>query len=130
MKLTTIQPQHVVVIPKALEQGVLYISDEYKTAIHLCGCGCGNKVVTPLHVAGWTLAEDDQGVSLSPSIGNGAFPCNSHYWIRSNRLDWTLAMTPEATDKAMERDRARARAAQPRHANWRRIWNFLFNRRR
>ena len=35
-------------IPNILENGILYISEKYKTAIHLCACGCGEHTVTPL----------------------------------------------------------------------------------
>jgi len=35
-------------IPEKIEEGVLYISIQYCTAIHNCVCGCGNEVVTPL----------------------------------------------------------------------------------
>jgi hypothetical protein len=44
------QPEHVEFIPKALEDGVLYISTKYRTASHRCCCGCGTKIVTPLLV--------------------------------------------------------------------------------
>ena len=35
-------------IPDELEQGKIYISIRFATASHLCLCGCGNKVVTPI----------------------------------------------------------------------------------
>jgi len=35
-------------VPAAREEGKLYISLKYRTAIHSCLCGCGMKVVTPL----------------------------------------------------------------------------------
>ena len=35
-------------IPDELEQGTIYISIRFATASHLCCCGCGNKVVTPI----------------------------------------------------------------------------------
>ena len=35
-------------IPERLEEGVLYVSILYATAMHLCACGCGREVVTPL----------------------------------------------------------------------------------
>ncbi len=41
--------------PKELIPGVLYVSLKYKLALHLCCCGCGEKVVTPLSPAEWHL---------------------------------------------------------------------------
>ena len=38
-------------IPDELEQGTIYISIRFATASHLCICGCGNKVVTPIRPA-------------------------------------------------------------------------------
>ena len=75
-------------IPSELEDGVLYISKEYKTATHLCACGCGNKVITPLTQEGWTFDFIDDMVSLSPSIGNFRFQCKSHYFIKNSHVEW------------------------------------------
>jgi len=76
-------------IPRQLESGVIYISYLNEVAIHECICGCGNEVVTPLSKKnGWIIKEDDQGVTLYPSIGNYAFQCKSHYWIRNGQVIW------------------------------------------
>lgn len=92
MKDTILRPLFVEHVPKVLEQGVLYISEEYGTAIHLCACGsCGIQTVTPFHIdrLGWkyTRTPDDK-VTLYPSIGNQRLPCRSHYWVKENRIDW------------------------------------------
>lgn len=81
-----IQHKFVEFIPSCPEQDVLYISIEYKTAVHLCICGCGNKVVTPLSPTDWELRFDGKTVSLSPSIGNWNFECKSHYFITRNNI--------------------------------------------
>lgn len=75
-------------IPEKLEEGVLYISIEYKTATHLCACGCKREVVTPISPTDWELSFNGQSVSLNPSIGNWDFPCKSHYFIRHNSVQW------------------------------------------
>ncbi|WP_395742379.1 DUF6527 family protein [Prosthecobacter sp.] len=62
---------------------------EFATVIHLCACGCGNKVVTPLKRAGWELSYTEDGVSLYPSIGCWSFACRSHYWVRQNQVVWS-----------------------------------------
>lgn len=56
MRQTALPPQFVEFIPEQLEDGVLYISERHGTAIHLCCCGCGTELVTPLNPAGWTGA--------------------------------------------------------------------------
>jgi hypothetical protein len=74
-------------IPEEKEEGFLYISMEYGTAIHKCVCGCGNDVVTPLSPnLGWQLTYDGETISLNPSIGNWYFPCKTHYWIKNNKI--------------------------------------------
>lgn len=84
-------------IPDKIEEGVLYISTQYCTAIHKCVCGCGNEVVTPLSPTDWELTFNGKTVSLSPSIGNWNFKCKSHYFITKNKIhharrwsDWKI----------------------------------------
>ena len=90
MKTTKLIPQFVEFIPELLEDGIIYISNPYKIAIHLCACGCGNQTVTPFNSpTEWNLTVDELDViSLSPSIGNFQFPCKSHYWIKRNVVEW------------------------------------------
>src|SRR5580658_1812602 len=76
--------QFVEFIPDELEQGTIYVSIRFATASHLCCCGCGNKVVTPIRPADWKLIFDGKTVSLDRSIGNWSFACQSHYWIVRN----------------------------------------------
>jgi uncharacterized protein DUF6527 len=73
-------------VPENLDEGILYISTKYASAIHKCCCGCGNEVVTPLSPVGWSLMFDGDTVSLEPSIGNWNFACRSHYWIIRNKI--------------------------------------------
>lgn len=92
--MKTIKFKFVEFVPPNLENGVLYISIEYRTAVHKCACGCGNKVVTPIIPKGWRLTYDGRSVSLYPSIGNWSFNCRSHYFITNNRIrfvkDWKM----------------------------------------
>ena len=84
-----LQHKFVEFIPELIEEGILYISIEYCTAIHKCVCGCGNEVVTPFSPMDWELTFDGKNVSLSPSIGNWNFKCKSHYWIRNNKIKFS-----------------------------------------
>ena len=80
-------------VPRELRQGVLYVSIPYATVIHMCCCGCGQQVVTPLAPSQWTLSFDGKSISLHPSVGNWNFPCRSHYWIRNNQVLWAKQWT-------------------------------------
>jgi hypothetical protein len=93
VKIARINPEFVEYIPERLEDGVLYISEIYGTAIHRCCCGCGEEVVTPLNPMDWQLRKRGDEVSLYPSIGNWDFPCRSHYWIRANRVEWAPSIS-------------------------------------
>jgi len=74
--------------PDELRANTIYISTDHAVAMHLCCCGCGTEVVTPLSPSDWKLIFDGESVSLYPSIGNFNFKCQSHYWIRNNRVLW------------------------------------------
>jgi len=104
-RVRNLRPQFVEFIPEKLEAGVLYISRRYSTATHLCCCGCGLEVVTPLNPAKWRLDERGGTVSLKPSVGNWSFPCKSHYWIENNQVRWAGQMSKAAIAHVKERDR-------------------------
>lgn len=87
-RITRLDCQHTEFIPERLQPGVLYVSKRYSTASHLCCCGCGQEVVTPLKPSKWKLSEKGGTASLWPSIGNWSFPCQSHYIIRDGRIVW------------------------------------------
>jgi hypothetical protein len=100
-----LRAEFVEYIPERLNHGVLYVSRRYSTASHLCCCGCGLEVVTPLNPAKWRLSVDGGAASLSPSVGNWSFPCKSHYWITKNRVRWALPMSPEIIAAVQAHDR-------------------------
>lgn len=108
--------RHVFVdtVPEAPDPGVVYVSLAYSTAVHLCACGCGLEVVTPLSSTDWQIAYDgetlsliggDYAVSKAGSIGNWSFPCGSHYLIRRGRVQWRGPWRPAAVDAGRAADR-------------------------
>lgn len=105
MKTTTLNVVFTKSIPATPDPQTLYVSLEYRTAVHLCACGCGTKVVTPLGPNDWVLTFDGT-VSLRPSVGNGQQPCRSHYYIRHDQIEWLPRISARATDAALTRDRA------------------------
>jgi len=96
--------QFVEFIPDQLEQGTIYVSIRFATASHLCCCGCGNRVVTPIQPTDWKLIFDGKTVSLDPSIGNWSFPCQSHYWIRNDSVKWAPKWSREQIERGRVRD--------------------------
>ena len=94
-----ISHQFVEFIPERLDEGVLYISKRYGTAIHKCCCGCGEEVVTPLNPTDWSLRMDGNFVTLEPSIGNWSYACRSHYWIRRSKVIWAGQMSQHRIER-------------------------------
>lgn len=96
--------------PDEMEEETVYISIRFATVSHMCLCGCGNKVVTPLRPTDWKLIFDGKTISLDPSIGNWSFPCKSHYWIRNNRVKWAPRWSQDEVDRGRLRDHTAKRA--------------------
>ncbi len=107
MRRQTIEHEFVAEFPEDPVDGVLHVSVQFATALHRCCCGCGNKVITPLSQTDWTLTYDGRTVSLDPSIGNWSFPCQSHYFITRNRVEWPGRWTQKEIASGRAADRAR-----------------------
>ena len=107
--------QHVHYMPKTMEPGILYVSNEFGTAAHLCACGCGSKTRTPLDVTEWQLTETDKGPTLYPSIGNWQIPCQSHYWIRNGEIVWSNKWTPQQILNGRKEEEERRRIFYENH---------------
>jgi hypothetical protein len=129
VRLNYITARFVEFIPELLDDGVLYVSEVHGTAIHKCCCGCGEEVVTPLTPADWHLRKEGGTVTLTPSIGNWNYACQSHYWIRKNRVEWAPRMTGEEIFKVQAHDKlqkkryiARRNAQRPDLAWTARLW--------
>ena len=101
-KLDELKPEFVDEIPSTLEHGKLYLSCRYRAAVHLCACGCGAKISTPLHPTGWRLSYDGESVSLIPSVGNWSEKCQSHYVIRDSKVLWAERFPREKIQRIRE----------------------------
>jgi Family of unknown function (DUF6527) len=133
-RVVKIKHDFVEFIPKERQEGVLYVSIPYATAVHNCFCGCGLKVVTPLSPVGWQLTFDGEAVTLFPSIGSWNFPCRSHYFIRSDTVVWGENMSPYEIERVRARDQktrdqhfGKAEPAEARKKK-RRFWDRLKGR--
>src|SRR5262245_18694781 len=96
-------------MPKELAPGVLYVSEEFGTAAHLCACGCGAKIRTPLGPTEWSVEDTRDGPSLYPSVGNWQQACQSHYWITRGRVVFAKKWTPEEVVAGRQHDEERRR---------------------
>jgi hypothetical protein len=110
--MTPNRVSHVFVdlVPEDLEPATLYISIEYATIVHICLCGCRSRIVTPLSPTDWKMTFDGETISLSPSIGNWSFACQSHYWIDRDRVQWARLMSAEKIQAGRDRDRREKQA--------------------
>jgi hypothetical protein len=104
-----LKPEFVEFIPDELEKHTLYVAAKYRTVVHLCGCGCGRKVITPLSPTAWKLIFDGVSITLYPSVGSWSLPCKSHYWIDRNRVRWAGMWTPNQIEAGRAAE-AKARA--------------------
>lgn len=105
MKQSLMRPEFIELAPSVLEDGVLYISQKYKTTLHKCCCGCGETVVLQLTYAHWQLEVQGIKVSLHPSVGNWGMRCQSHYWIKNSEVVWAKQMSPNQIAAVRERDK-------------------------
>jgi len=128
MKADRIEPVYVDFIPSEMEEGKLYISERYRTASHLCCCGCENKVVTPLKEGAWHISKVGSAVTLRPSVGSWNLECRSHYLITKNQVEWAGRWTDEQAEAGKARDRAARQAyfdKRARRSIWQKAWDWL-----
>lgn len=92
IKQVIIKPVFVDQMPDFYEPGNVYISKPYKTAKHICLCGCETMVIMPLNGelfpdTHWGLVEEADGtVSFIGSVLQ--HPCEAHYIITKNMANF------------------------------------------
>ena len=94
-------------IPDDLVDGRLYVSVRFGTVVHLCACGCGEEVVTPLGPSEWKMVFDGVSISLEPSIGNWGFRCRSHYWIDRSEIRWARSFDVLEVERVRKENKER-----------------------
>ena len=125
--------QSIYYMPKEMEPGILYFSEEFGIAIHLCACGCGSKIKTPISPTEWSIKETERGPSLFPSIGNWQEACQSHYWIQAGQIKWSEKWSPEEIEAGRQHEQQRRQAyyesLEHRRAGFlQRIWRWITSR--
>jgi hypothetical protein len=116
----------VKVIPDSLDEGTVYITIHYNTAIHKCVCGCGNEVGTPLSSNDWELSYNGESISLYPSIGNWSFECQSHYWIRNSKVVWAEKWSKNQIEENRKKDIVKKEEDFKRAPSRQTFWSKIF----
>ena len=127
-KISQITPEFVDSFPQPMTPGILYVSMLFNSCGHLCCCGCGEEVITPLSPAHWSLTYNGRDVSLTNSIGNWTLPCQSHYWIRDGKIHWSGRFTASQISKNQKKDSddLKALETQPNRSGfWSRLRRIL-----
>ena len=117
-------------IPKELESGVVYHSEEFELAALLCACGCGHRT-TLLVPDGHQVQSQNGYATVTPSIGACDAPCHSHYLITAGDVEWLPAFSGAQAQALMQRQVARHAATDPRSRSWnvwlRDVWRRMAN---
>lgn len=139
--MKTLHHKFIELAPPKLESGILYVSLEYCTVMHLCPCGCGNEIVTPIAPDRWQLSFDGESITLHPSIGNEKLPCKTHYWIKNNKIvdagTWgkrdfkshrspTISVTPKMKDEP--RENLSVKVGKQKESLFNKVIRWLFKR--
>lgn len=112
-------------IPKELEPGVVYHSEEFELAALLCACGCGHRTTLLVPDSHQIITEHGYA-TVRPSIGACDSPCRSHYFVTAGEVEWLPAFSSAQVQTLMQRQIARHVAADARDRTWlhslRRAW--------
>jgi hypothetical protein len=110
-------------IPRELESGIVYHSQEFELGALLCACGCGHRI--NLLVPDSHRILDDRGsVTVRPSILVADGPCLAHYFITAGEVEWSYAFSSAQARKVMQRQVARHVEADTKPVPiWVRLWN-------
>lgn len=133
-RMEKISLREVHYLPKDLEEGYLYVSEEFGIAGHLCACGCKSKVITPLEPTEWSIKIVDGKPSLDPSIGNWELPCKSHYWIIDGTIEWSYSWSEARIKEGRASEEQRRKLFYERKIKvkkeslFRRLIRFIFGR--
>ena len=104
-------------LPKQLEQGVLYHSEQFEVAAFSCACGCGHRVM--LLVPDSHQVSSEAGMAtVRPSISVCDAPCKSHYFISAGMVEWLSAFSAAEASFVMRNQIARHAAHDGKRETW------------
>lgn len=104
-------------IPKQMQEGVVYHTEEFELAGLLCACGCGHSIT--LLVPDSHQVWDEGGyATIRPSVGVFDAPCKSHYIISTGNVQWLPAFTGAQAANIMHAQIARHVAQDTKPTTW------------
>ena len=126
----TIKLEAVHYMPKVLTPGILYYSAEFDSAAHICACGCGSKIRTPIGPTEWSIKNTPEGPTLRPSVGNWQKPCKSHYLITNGKIQWASRWSNDQIIQGRSEEQARRKTYEEniyaqQDGLLAKIWNWL-----
>jgi hypothetical protein len=104
-------------IPKLLDSGVVYHTQEFEVAALLCACGCGHRVML-LVPDGHQVSSDGGMATVRPSIAVCDAPCKSHYFITAGRVEWLPAFSDAMAMSVMRSQIARHAILDIKRRSW------------
>lgn len=104
-------------IPKQLQPGIVYHTEEFELAGLLCACGCGHRI-TLLVPDSHEVWDAGGYATVRPSIGVFDAQCKSHYVISAGDVQWLPAFTGAQAAKIMHSQIARHVARDAKPASW------------
>lgn len=110
-------------IPKQLDPGTVYHSQEFELAGLLCACGCGHRITLLVPDSHQVYCEGGLA-TIRPSIAVCDGPCKSHYVISAGQVEWLEAYSAEAAKSLMEIQIFRHVSNDAKPKSWLvRLWN-------
>src|SRR5258708_4785076 len=104
-------------IPKQLNSGVVYHTEEFEIAALLCACGCGHRVML-LVPDGHQVSSEGGTATVRPSIAVCDAPCKSHYFITAGRVEWLPAFSDALATSVMRKQIARHANLDAKRRSW------------
>ncbi len=104
-------------IPKQLQTGIVYHSEEYEIGALLCACGCGHRVSLLVPDSHEITAEGGLA-TVRPSIAVCDAPCKSHYYITGGRVEWLPAFSEATAASVMHAQIARHAVHDEKPKSW------------
>jgi hypothetical protein len=104
-------------LPKQLEDGVVYHSEEFDVAATLCACGCGHRVMLLVPDSHRVFAKAGMA-TVRPSIAVCDAPCKSHYFITDGRVEWLPAFSEAVAASVMHSQMVRHAMQDAKRKSW------------
>ena len=104
-------------LPKQLDRGVLYHSEEFEVAALSCACGCGHRVMLLVPDSHQVLNQDGMA-TVRPSISVCDAACKSHYFITAGEVDWLPAFSEAMASATMRSQISRHVDLDAKRRSW------------